>query len=124
MSEILKISNVTKLYNNKFQALDNLSLNIKKGEIFALLGPNGAGKSTLINTICGILNFDGGCITVDEFNIKRFSTYLYTRVYCVIGLLAGQIAGYAQLMVCLQYLLLGNGVIIPILKFSMFRSFN
>ena len=60
MSEILKISNLTKLYNNKFQALDNLSLNIKKGEIFALLGPNGAGKSTLINTICGILNFESG----------------------------------------------------------------
>ena len=70
MTEILKISNVTKLYSNKFQALDNLSLNINRGEIFALLGPNGAGKSTLINTICGILNFDEGSITVDKFNIK------------------------------------------------------
>ena len=38
MSEILKISNVSKVYNNKFQALDNLSLKINKGEIFALLG--------------------------------------------------------------------------------------
>ena len=82
MSEILKISNVTKLYNNKFQALDNLSLNIKKGEIFALLGPNGAGKSTLINTICGILNFDGGSITVDEFNIKT----QYRKARSLIGI--------------------------------------
>ena len=74
MTEILKISNVTKLYSNKFQALDNLSLNINRGEIFALLGPNGAGKSTLINTICGILNFDEGNITVDKFSISaKFS---------------------------------------------------
>ena len=82
MSEILKISNLTKLYNNKFQALDNLSLNIKKGEIFALLGPNGAGKSTLINTICGILNFDEGSITVDEFNIKT----QYRKARSLIGI--------------------------------------
>ena len=82
MSEILKISNVTKLYKNKFQALDNLSLNINRGEIFALLGPNGAGKSTLINTICGILNFDGGSITVDKFNIKT----QYRKARSLIGI--------------------------------------
>ena len=71
MSEILKIFNVSKVYNNKFKALDNLSLKINKGEIFALLGPNGAGKSTLINTVCGILNFDEGIITVDGLDIKK-----------------------------------------------------
>ena len=71
MSEILQISKVSKIYKNKFQALDNLTLNINEGEIFALLGPNGAGKSTLINTICGILNFDNGDITVNNFDIKK-----------------------------------------------------
>ncbi len=71
MSEILKISKVSKIYKNKFQALDDLTLNINKGEIFALLGPNGAGKSTLINTICGILNFDKGSITVNNFDIRK-----------------------------------------------------
>jgi len=71
MSEILQISKVSKIYKNKFQALDEVNLNINEGEIFALLGPNGAGKSTLINTICGILNFDYGNITVNNFDIKR-----------------------------------------------------
>ena len=82
MSEILKISNVSKVYNNKFQALDNLSLKINKGEIFALLGPNGAGKSTLINTVCGILNFDEGTITVDELDIKT----QYRKARSLIGI--------------------------------------
>ena len=82
MSEILKISNVSKVYNNKFKALDNLSLKINKGEIFALLGPNGAGKSTLINTICGILNFDAGSITVDELDIKK----QYRKARSLIGI--------------------------------------
>ena len=82
MSEILKITNVSKIYNNKFQALDNLSLKINKGEIFALLGPNGAGKSTLINTVCGILNFDAGNITVDELDIKK----QYRKARSLIGI--------------------------------------
>ena len=82
MSEILKISNVSKVYSNKFQALDSLSLKINKGEIFALLGPNGAGKSTLINTVCGILNFDEGTITVDEFDIKK----QYRKARSLIGI--------------------------------------
>jgi len=82
MSEILKISNVSKIYNNKFQALDKLSLKINKGEIFALLGPNGAGKSTLINTVCGILNFDEGTITVNELDIKT----QYRKARSLIGI--------------------------------------
>ena len=71
MREILKIHKITKIYKNKFKALDELSLNINEGEIFALLGPNGAGKSTLINTVCGILNFDDGNISVNEHDIIK-----------------------------------------------------
>jgi ABC-2 type transport system ATP-binding protein len=71
MSEILKINKITKIYKNNFKALDELSLNINEGEIFALLGPNGAGKSTLINTVCGILNFDDGNISVNEYDIIK-----------------------------------------------------
>ena len=71
MREILKINKITKIYKNKFKALDELSLSINEGEIFALLGPNGAGKSTLINTVCGILNFDNGNISVNEHDIIK-----------------------------------------------------
>ena len=71
MREILKINKITKIYKNQFKALDELNLNINEGEIFALLGPNGAGKSTLINTVCGILNFDHGNISVNEHDIIK-----------------------------------------------------
>tara|TARA_B100000965_G_C19583954_1_gene754830 strand:- start:1367 stop:2311 length:945 start_codon:yes stop_codon:yes gene_type:complete len=82
MTEILKISELTKIYKNKFQALNNLSLNINEGEIFALLGPNGAGKSTLINIVCGILNFDSGNISVNNFDIKK----QYRKARSLIGI--------------------------------------
>ena len=71
MSEILKISQVSKTYKNGFKALDNLSLSINSGEIFALLGPNGAGKSTLINAVCGIINFDNGKIEISGYDVKK-----------------------------------------------------
>ena len=71
MTNIVTIKNVHKTYDNNFKALDNLSLEIKKGEIFALLGPNGAGKSTLINIICGIVNSSSGMILVNNFDITK-----------------------------------------------------
>jgi len=71
MTNIVSIKNVCKTYDNNFKALDDLSLEIKKGEIFALLGPNGAGKSTLINIICGIVNSSSGKILVNNFDIIR-----------------------------------------------------
>ena len=82
MSDIIKINKLSKVYKNNFKALDSLDLIIQKGEIFALLGPNGAGKSTLINTVCGILNFDSGSITVNEFDIKK----QYRKARSLIGI--------------------------------------
>ena len=65
----INISNLSKIYDNGFNALKNINLNIKKGEIFAMLGPNGAGKTTLINIICGIVTPTSGKITVDQYDI-------------------------------------------------------
>ena len=62
------INNLSKTYDNGFNALKNINLNIKKGEILAMLGPNGAGKTTLISIICGIVKSTSGKITVDDFD--------------------------------------------------------
>lgn len=79
---LIKISEISKVYGDGFQALKNINLEIHKGEIIALLGPNGAGKTTLINTICGIVFPTSGTITVDGHNVV--SDYKKTR--SVIGL--------------------------------------
>ena len=63
------IKDLSKVYNNGFNALKNVNLNIKKGEILAMLGPNGAGKTTLISIICGIVTPTSGKVTVDNFDI-------------------------------------------------------
>ena len=63
------INNLSKVYDNGFNALKNVDLNIKKGEILGMLGPNGAGKTTLISIICGIVKPSDGSVTVDGFNI-------------------------------------------------------
>ncbi len=69
VSSIISIVNIHKTYDTGFQALKNINLEIKRGEIFALLGPNGAGKTTLISIICGIVNSSGGVITADGSNV-------------------------------------------------------
>lgn len=65
MESIIEIENVCKTYDNGFKALNNVTLDIRRGEILALLGPNGAGKTTLISAITGIVSITSGQITVD-----------------------------------------------------------
>lgn len=71
MESIVSIRNLSKTYADGFQALKNINLEIRKGEIIALLGPNGAGKTTLISTICGIVNPSEGEVLVDGKDIIK-----------------------------------------------------
>jgi ABC-2 type transport system ATP-binding protein len=69
MKPIISIKGLSKTYASGFQALKDINLEIRKGEIFALLGPNGAGKTTLISIICGIVTPSAGHVTVDGHDI-------------------------------------------------------
>jgi ABC-2 type transport system ATP-binding protein len=69
MTSAIAISHLGKTYASGFQALKDINLDIRHGEIFALLGPNGAGKTTLISVICGIVNPSTGTVTVDGHDI-------------------------------------------------------
>lgn len=66
---MLKIYNLTKKYGDKV-AVDNISLEIKPGEIYGFIGHNGAGKTTTIRCCCGLLNFDSGEILINGKSIK------------------------------------------------------
>jgi ABC-2 type transport system ATP-binding protein len=69
MQPILSVTGLSKTYATGFQALRNINLTIRQGEIFALLGPNGAGKTTLISIICGIVNASEGNVMVAGHDI-------------------------------------------------------
>lgn len=69
MQPIISVSGLSKTYAGGFQALKDVNLEIRKGEIFALLGPNGAGKTTLISIICGIVNPGTGKVSADGHDI-------------------------------------------------------
>ncbi|CAN7725797.1 ABC transporter ATP-binding protein [Phyllobacterium sp. LjRoot231] len=71
MSSAISVSSLYKTYSTGFEALKNINLDIRHGEIFALLGPNGAGKTTLISTICGIVNPTSGTILADGHDIIK-----------------------------------------------------
>ena len=71
------INDLSKVYDNGFDALKKVSLKVKQGEILAMLGPNGAGKTTLISIICGIVTPSSGTVSVDGFDIIK--NYRETR---------------------------------------------
>jgi ABC-2 type transport system ATP-binding protein len=73
MDSIISIKGLTKVYDNGFQALKGVNLEIKRGEILALLGPNGAGKTTLISAVTGIVSTSSGSVIVDGFdNVSHY----------------------------------------------------
>lgn len=73
MQSVIQVNQLSKTYPSGFQALQNVQLEIRRGEIFALLGPNGAGKTTLISIICGIVNPGTGTVLVDGLDtVKQY----------------------------------------------------
>ena len=84
---IINISNLTKAYSDGTNALSGVNLEVYEGEIIALLGPNGAGKTTLISTICGLLTYDSGEITVDGYD----TITEYRRARKLIGLVPQEV---------------------------------
>ena len=67
---MLKIINVSKSYKNK-KAIENISIEVNKGEVFGFIGHNGAGKTTTIKSIVGIHNFEEGDILINSKSIKK-----------------------------------------------------
>lgn len=95
MENIVEIKDLNKTYGGKYKALDNLSLSVKKGEIFGLLGPNGSGKSTTINCLLSLLNYDSG-------SIKIFGKEMTPESYDIkskIGVVFQDVAVFAELTV-------------------------
>jgi ABC-2 type transport system ATP-binding protein len=88
MTSAVSVSHLDKTYASGFQALKDINLEIRHGEIFALLGPNGAGKTTLISIICGIVRPTSGTVLVDGHDIV--SEYRTTR--SLIGLVPQELA--------------------------------
>ena len=68
---MIKFENVTKVYNKTVRAVDDISFNVKGGEIVGFIGPNGSGKTTTMKMLTGIIKTDVGKITVNGFNVRK-----------------------------------------------------
>jgi ABC-2 type transport system ATP-binding protein len=88
MTPIVSVEGLSKTYASGFEALKNVNLEIRRGEIFALLGPNGAGKTTLIGIICGIVNATKGKVVADGHDIVTD----YRRARSTIGLVPQEVS--------------------------------
>ena len=88
MTDMLSVTGLSKRYDDGQVALENVSLDVKEGEILALLGPNGAGKTTLISAVCGLVVPTEGQINVGGFDTK--SNYRLAR--SLIGLVPQEIS--------------------------------
>jgi ABC-2 type transport system ATP-binding protein len=80
MEVILDIRGLSKVYTGGLTALDNVDLEVRKGEIFALLGPNGAGKTTLIGAVCGLVRPTSGRIRAFGDDMQRHWRSLRARI--------------------------------------------
>jgi ABC-2 type transport system ATP-binding protein len=92
---IVKLDCVTKTYKNGVKALDNLSYEVREGEIYGLLGPNGSGKTTSINCLLALLKYESGKIEIfdEEMSPERYD------IKAKIGVVPQQVAVFNELTV-------------------------
>lgn len=90
----IEIKNISKSYG-ELKALDNVSFDVKKGELFGLIGPDGAGKTTLFRLLTTLINPDAGSATVDGLDIMKDYREIRTRV----GYMPGRFSLYPDLSV-------------------------
>jgi len=110
---MIKIQNLSKSFSD-FKAIDNIDLNVKKGEIFGLLGPNGAGKSTLINILSTVLKANSGEITLNGIDLSTNQE----KSKQIIGIVPQEISLYDNFSAYDNLLFFGKlyGIDTPILK--------
>jgi ABC-2 type transport system ATP-binding protein len=89
---MIQVRSVSKSYGN-IEAVNNVSFNIKKGEIFGILGPNGAGKSTIVNILNSLVKPDKGDVIIDGVNIKDDGN----TIKLIMGVVPQEIALYEEL---------------------------
>ena len=94
MKNIIEVKNLTKSYK-KIKAIDNLSFEVKEGEILGLLGPNGSGKTTTINCILSLLNYEKGNIIIFDKEMKPDSYDIKEKI----GVIFQEIAVFKELTV-------------------------
>jgi drug efflux transport system ATP-binding protein len=90
----INVSNISKSYNNE-KALDNISFNVNKGELFGLIGPDGAGKTTLFRILTTLLFADEGTATVSGLDVLKD----YKRIRNSVGYMPGKFSLYQDLTV-------------------------
>ena len=79
MNDIIEVKNLKKRYGN-IVAVDDISFNVKEGDLFAFLGPNGAGKSTVINILCTILEKNHGEVIIDKKNLDKEPAMIRNKI--------------------------------------------
>ena len=77
---MLNIRNIKKVYSNNKVAIEDMNLEVQKGDFLALLGPNGAGKSTLINIIASVVKKTSGSITCNGYDHEKDATLFKQHV--------------------------------------------
>ena len=78
---IISLKNISISFDSHYQILDNISLDIQKGQVLGLLGPNGAGKSTIMNIISGLLSPGHGSVVINGKNVTNYPIFLRTREF-------------------------------------------